>query len=184
MGSNNGELQDLSNRFVDKETACGMEVSTEKSKITTSCATGCGARSTSLWAHRNLFWQLYRDRNLHCLGMSHAMTASPNPSFRAPWGVGNAVVGRGNAGWTTLKSGHPLPCQNCSQQSPAGKTGIGSLLNHPSCPPQWPYQLRDWTELDKNLKKTIWSLRFWHMWPWNKVKVIKPVWISRPLARL
>ena len=25
---------------------------------------GCGARSTSLWVHRNLFWQLSRDRNL------------------------------------------------------------------------------------------------------------------------
>ena len=27
--------------------------------------------------------------------------------------VGNAVVGRGNAGWTTAKSGHPYPCQTC-----------------------------------------------------------------------
>ena len=26
--------------------------------------------------------------------------------------VGNAVVGRENAGWTTSKSGHPCPCQN------------------------------------------------------------------------
>ena len=25
-------------------------------------------------------------------GMSHAMTASPKPSFRAPWRVGNAVI--------------------------------------------------------------------------------------------
>ena len=41
--------------------------------------------------------------------------ASPNPSFRVPWRVGNAVVGRGNAGWTTSKGGHPCPCQNCSQ---------------------------------------------------------------------
>ena len=27
--------------------------------------TGCGAISTSLWVHRNLFWQLSRDGNLH-----------------------------------------------------------------------------------------------------------------------
>ena len=46
----------------------------------------------------NPFWQLSRDGNLHVSGMSHAMTASPKPSFRAPWSEGDAVVGRGNAG--------------------------------------------------------------------------------------
>ena len=35
MGGNNGELQDLANRLVDRATACGTEVSTEKSKIMT-----------------------------------------------------------------------------------------------------------------------------------------------------
>ena len=38
-----------------------------------------GARSTSLWVHRNLFWQLSRDGNLHGSGMSHATTTSPKP---------------------------------------------------------------------------------------------------------
>ena len=55
--------------------------------------TGCGARSTSsLWVHRNLFWRLSRDRNLHSSGISHATTASPkqNPSghlggWVTPW---------------------------------------------------------------------------------------------------
>ena len=61
--------------------------------------TGCWARSTSLWVHWNLFWQLLRDGNLHGLGMSHATTASPKPSFRSPLRVVEAVVGRGNAGW-------------------------------------------------------------------------------------
>ena len=56
---------------------------------------GCGARSAPLWVQRNLFWQLSRDGNLHGLSMSHAMTASPKPSFRAPWRVGDAVVDRG-----------------------------------------------------------------------------------------
>ena len=51
--------------------------------------------------HKNLFWQLSRDGNMHRSGMSHAMTASPKPSFRAPCRVGDAVVWRGNAGWTT-----------------------------------------------------------------------------------
>ena len=70
--------------------------------------------------------------------MSHTMTASPKPSFRAPWRVGYAVVGRGNAGWTTSKSGHPCPCQNRSQGPPAEKTARGSLLNRLSRPPDDP----------------------------------------------
>ena len=35
-GGSNGKLQNLTNRLVDRATACGMEVSTEKSKITTN----------------------------------------------------------------------------------------------------------------------------------------------------
>ena len=88
-----------------------------------------------LWVHRNLFWQLSKDGILHGSGMSQFTTALPKPSFRAPWSVGDAVVGRGNAGWTTSKSGHPCPCQNWSQRPPAEKTGRWSLLNRPSCPP-------------------------------------------------
>ena len=70
--------------------------------------------------------------------MSHTATATPDPSFRAPWKVGNSVVSRGNAGWTTSKSGHSCPCQNCSQGLPAGKAGRGSLRIGPSCPPDHP----------------------------------------------
>ena len=43
------------------------------------------------------------------------------PSFRAFWRVADAVAGTGNAGWTASKSGHPCPCQNCSQWPPAEK---------------------------------------------------------------
>ena len=103
-----------------------------------STMAGCGTRSTSLWVGRILFWQLSRDRNLHGLGMSHATTVSPKPTFRAPWRVGDTVVGRGNAGWTTSKSGHPCHCQNCSQWPPVEKTGRGSVLNLPLCPPDDP----------------------------------------------
>ena len=42
-----------------------------------------------------------RDGNLHGSGVSHATTVSPTPSFRTAWWVGDAVVGNGNAGWTT-----------------------------------------------------------------------------------
>ena len=36
MDGSNGELQDLTNRLVDRAAAYGMEVSTEKSKIMTN----------------------------------------------------------------------------------------------------------------------------------------------------
>ena len=36
MGGNNGKLQDLTNRLIDKTRAYGMEVSTEMSKIKTN----------------------------------------------------------------------------------------------------------------------------------------------------
>ena len=65
---------------------------------------------------------------------THTHTHTPQPSFWAPWRGGNAVVGRGNAEWTTSKSGHPCPCQNCSRGPPAEKTEKGSLLNRPSTP--------------------------------------------------
>ena len=108
----------------------------------TKPTTGCGARSTPLWVHGNLYWQLSRDGNSHGSGMSHATTVSLKPSFRAPWRVSDAVVGRGNAGWTTPQSGHSCPWQNCSQGLPAEKTGRGSLLNRPSCPPDDPSSQR------------------------------------------
>ena len=52
--------------------------------------------------------------------------------------VGHTMVGRGNAGWTTSRRGHPCPCQNCSQGPPAEKTGRGSLMNRLLCPPDDP----------------------------------------------
>ena len=71
----------------------------------TRSTTGCRARSFSFWVHRNLVWQLSRDRKFHGSNMSHVTAASPKPSFKA------------------------------SQMPPAEKTGRGSLLNRPLCPP-------------------------------------------------
>ena len=77
-----------------------------------------------------------------------ACCASPKPFFRAPWRLGDAMVGRGNAEWTTSKSGHAWPCKNGSQGPPAEKdwksiSAESSLVflrrsNRP----------RDWTELN------------------------------------
>ena len=43
MGGKNVELQDLTNRLVDRATAYGMEVSTEKSKIMTNSTSNVSA---------------------------------------------------------------------------------------------------------------------------------------------
>ena len=80
--------------------------------------------------YRNLFWQS---------GMSHATAVSLKPSGRTPLRVRDAAVGRGNARWTTSESGHPWPCQKCSQRPPTEKTGRVSLLNRPSSPPVDPF---------------------------------------------
>ena len=112
----------------------GAQDLNDRVQISKYPTTVCGARSTSWWVHMNLFWPLSRDGNLHGSDMSHATTASLNPSIRTPWRVGDAVISRGNAGWTTPKTENPCPYQNCSQRPPAEKTGRGSLLNRPSCP--------------------------------------------------
>ena len=90
-------------------------------------------------------------RNLQGSGMSQALTASPKPPLRASWRVGDTVVNRGKAGWTTSKSGHPCPCQNCSQGPPAEKNWRKSRLNRPSCPPPTTQSMKglNWTELKR-----------------------------------
>ena len=120
--------------------------------------TGCGTISASMWVHMNPFWQLSRDGNLHGSGMSHALTASSKPCFRTPRRVGNAMDGRGNAGWTTSKGAHLCACQNCSQWSPAKppkkKNGRQSQLSHPSCTPLNPISRGskvNWTSCTRQL---------------------------------
>ena len=66
---------------------------------------------------------------------------------------GTSEVSRRRAGWTTSESGHPCLCQNCSQGTPAEKTGRGSLLDRTSCAPWRPNQSRDWTELNWNVRR-------------------------------
>ena len=116
----------------------------------------------------SLVWRMSRDGKLHGSDMSHATTASPKPSLRVPWRVGDAMVGRGNAGWTTWESGHFCPCQNCSQWPPAEKTGWGSLLNHLSCPPNDP--IGQGTELN------------WTLIVFVRYIIITLCWILLPLS--
>ena len=98
----------------------------------------------------------------------HVTTASPKPSFKAPWRVGDAVVSRWNLGWTASKCGHPCTCQNWSQGPPAVKTGRGSLLNRPSSlPPPLPFRRpnrsKDWTE-----HMAGYSTKYFHDYSKNK----------------
>ena len=66
--------------------------------------------------------------------------------------VSNAVVGRGNVGWTTSKIRRPCPCQNCSplwdscRKLKKTKQTNTWTLNHPSCSPT--------TQLVKGLNRT------------------------------
>ena len=73
--------------------------------------------------------------------MPRAMTASSKPFSMAPWRVGDAVVGGGNAGLKTSKSGRPrLSRTSCkkdwkrvsdelSLMSPNDPIGQGTELN-------------------------------------------------------
>ena len=67
----------------------------------------CGARSTSLLVHRNLFWQLSIDGNSNGSGMSRATTASPKSSSRTAEAVSDAAVGKGKTGPAMSKTGQP-----------------------------------------------------------------------------
>ena len=97
-------------------------------------AFGCLVKSTSLWVHRNLFWQLSRHGNWHSSGPHVARYDSLSKTiFQGTLGVGDTLVSRRNAEWTTSKSEHSYSCQNCSQGPPAEKTGRRPLLGRPLC---------------------------------------------------
>ena len=96
-------------------------------------------------------WQEERDSCM--VWACHTPQQPPhNHPSRHLWRMGNAVVSRANAGWTTSKSGYPCPSQNCSQWSPAYKTGRGSLLNHLLHPPDDP--------ISQGTKLNWWEDRF------------------------
>ena len=92
--------------------------------------TWCGARSTSFLVHRNLFWQLSRDGNLHL------------QNHRGRGGGDTLEDGRRRGRQRTAsKTGHHCPCRNYPQEPRAKKAGGGSLV------PRRPNRSRDWSEL-------------------------------------
>ena len=94
-------------------------------------------------------------------GMERLSTAFPKRPFRVHWRVGDAMVSRGNAGWTASKSGHPYLCQNHSRWPSAEKTGRGSALNYLSCPQDDPVdQETELTELKWGHAVWCWEASF------------------------
>ena len=57
-------LADFEKRIKAFKTKC-LKTFSSSPTWSTKSTTGCGARSTPLWVHGNLFWQLSRDGNLH-----------------------------------------------------------------------------------------------------------------------
>ena len=77
----------------------------------------------------------------------HAMAASPKPSFRGTWRVGNGQCpSQQRKYWKD--SGCPCQWKNCSWQPPAEKTERQFLLHHPSCSPRtiWSGKGLNWPE--------------------------------------
>ena len=127
--------------------------------------TGCGARPTFFVGPlepllATVKW--WKSAWFGCVTLHESFSKT---SFRAPWTwrVGSTVVDRGNAGWTASKSGHPCPCQNCSQGPPAEKNGRGSLLKRPSCSSDHLIGQGtelEWTDLSSTVSRQSWNYVF------------------------
>ena len=65
--------------------------------------------TTFLVGSQKPFLATVKRRKLRWFGHVTRYDSLSKTMVRAPWRVGDAVVGRGNAGWTTSKSGHPWP---------------------------------------------------------------------------
>ena len=88
--------------------------------------------------------------------------------------MGNAMVSRGNAGWTTSNTGHHCPCQNCSKGLPVKrlKEDLCRIVPHV---PQQPSQSRVWTELNcpsiQKLKSEKKYVGFLDRGTWNLINL-------------
>ena len=111
-----------------------------------------------VFSHRNLFWQLSRDGNLHGSGLSRITSACPKPSLNGLQRLDTALVGRGKDGRTTLESGRPCLCRNCSCRPPEGnKTERESLQNHHHVPRRFNTEL-DFCSLNSQKHRGQFSL--------------------------
>ena len=113
--------------------------------------TGCGVRSTSLWAQRNLFWQLSRDGNLHGIWyVTHSDSLSKTS-------LQSTLEGGQRHGWQrkcwmdNVKEWTSLPMPKLLKKAPEERTERGSLLNCLSRLPNDPIghgTELNWTETD------------------------------------
>ena len=77
-------------------------------------------------------------------------------SFKAPWRVGDSVVGRENVGWTTSRSGHPGSYHYCSQ-GPASRRKDWKMISAESSlmSSRQHNRFMDWTELIERLSNPL-----------------------------
>ena len=88
------------------------------------------------------------------MGMSLATAASPQPFFRVPWRMGDAVVGRGNAGLTTLKEWTSLPMPELLTRVSCRKDWKRISAESSLKSPRRPSWSRDWPELNSPIRAT------------------------------
>ena len=85
------------------------------------------------------------------LGMSHAMTAFSNnnkKSFMAPWNMGDAAVGRDNAGWDYMEKWMSLPIPELLTMASLRKDCKRSFPESFLMRPQRPSTLNDFVDLN------------------------------------
>ena len=88
------------------------------------------------------FLATVKRRKLAWFGHVTRHTSLSKTILQAPWRVGDAVVGKGNAGWTSA-SGRPCPGQNCSQWPSAENAGRESPAEPPVMSPRQLNRSRD-----------------------------------------
>ena len=107
---------------------------------------GCGARSTSLWVHRNLFWKLARDRKL--AWFEHvARHDSLSKTILQGTLLGGRRCGRQRKCWMdNIKELTSLPLSELLTGASCRKDWKRICAESSFMSPKWPNRSRDWTE--------------------------------------
>ena len=111
--------------------------------------TWCVSRTTSVWVHRNLFWQLSRDQNWYGSDMSHVTT---KPVLRGTLEGGRRRDRQRKCWMDNIKEWTSLPMPELGARASCRKdlkriSAEWSLMPPPFLPP-WSNRSRDQTELN------------------------------------
>ena len=126
--------------------------------LSTRPTTWCGARSTSLWAYRNLLWQLSRDWNSHGSVMLHTPATSLWLSFME----GRQCCGQLRKCWMdNIRERTFLPRQELLAMALYRKDCNMTSAEFSLMSPKEPKQSRDWTELKWPSLLLCYGASFW-----------------------